>query len=480
MGAADPREDSRPCLGKMRARLRSRLAAGLALLFWSGAARAGHQSPGAIPWEVADLASDGQVLFACQLRSFDIAKNGGLVPCYGPDTIRLAYGVADLLGAGFDGGGETIVLLEAYGSPTALADLQVFDRAWGMPDPPDFQVVTMPGTPAFNPADATMVSWAYETSLDVQWSHAMAPGARLVLVIAASDEDADLVAALERALERPLGQVVSMSFGESEYDADAGSVAAWEKAFAKARRKHVTLFASTGDEGSTVTEQQDGHAYVYAFRNVSYPASSPQVTGVGGTDLQFGEDGHADPSGRYLGETAWNDEAQGIAGAGGGGVSALFPEPDYQREGLPGTAQRLLGGHRGVPDVAYSAGVVGGVVSYVGFPGVGSGFYVFGGTSTGPPQWAGIASDLNGARRRPSGFLNHRLYRLGEFGVTTGLFHDITQGNNGFCYDLYPTGQPGCVPGYSAGAGWDPTTGFGTPNFGRLGRLLAEDGPEEE
>jgi subtilase family serine protease len=381
--------------------------------------------------------------------------------------------VADLLDAGFDGAGETIVLLEAYGSPTALQDLRVFDAKWGIPDPPSFQVVTMPGTPAFEP-NSTTIPWAYETSLDVQWSHAMAPGANIVLVVAASDSDEDLTTALDFALDRSLGQVVSMSFGESEYDMDAPAVDGWEKAFQKARRKHVTLFACSGDQGSTVTENRDDSGYVYAFPNVSYPASSPHVTGVGGTNLHFGVDGHADPSGSYLGETAWNDEAQGIAGAGGGGVSALFREPGYQRSGLPEAVQEKLNGYRGVPDVAYSAGVVGGVVAYVGFPGVATGFYVFGGTSTGSPQWAGILSDINEALGRPSGFINRKLYALGRTGVAGGLFHDVTEGNNEFCFDLYPTGQPGCVPGYSADPGWDLTTGFGTPHFGRLGWLLSD------
>jgi len=476
MGAnrcAGTRQASLVIRGSGIARASVRSIAVAALLFLSGAARAGHQVPGAIPWELTDFAPGGEVLFACQLRYFDIARNGGLVPCYGPDTIRLAYGAADLLASGFDGTGETLVLLEAYGSPTAFSDLQVFDATWGLPDPPEFRMVTMPGTPAFDPGNATMVSWAYETSLDVQWSHAMAPGARIVVVAAASDDDMDLSTALDFALDRSLGQVVSMSFGESEHDANPQAIDAWEKAFAKARRKQVTVLASSGDEGSTVTEERDANAYVYAFRNVSYPASSPQVTAVGGTNLRYGEDGHADPAGAYLGERVWNDEAQGIAGVGGGGVSVLFPEPEYQR-GLPDSVRRALGGFRGLPDVAYNAGVVGGVVAYVGFPGVTDGYYVFGGTSAGPPQWAGIVSDLNEGLGRPSGFLNRRLYQLGRLGVTAGLFHDVTRGNNGFCYALYPTGAEGCVPGFSAEPGWDLATGYGTPNFGRLGRLLSE------
>src|SRR6202040_2727184 len=102
-------------------------------------------------------------------------------------------------------------------------------------------------------------------------------------------------------------------------------VALWEKAFRHAREKHITLFVSSGDQGSTNTADDAGD--VFPFQNVSYPASSPQVTAVGGTNLMFGIGAKADPNGKYLGEAVWNDEPQGIMGAGGGGVSALFSRP---------------------------------------------------------------------------------------------------------------------------------------------------------
>src|SRR5262249_8188105 len=147
------------------------------------------------------------------------------------------------------------------GSPTVAADLKAFDALWGIPDS-SFGVVTMPGTPAFDPNNADMVGWTGEIALDTQWAHAIAPGANIVLVAAKSDFDEDLTAALNYALDHHLGDVVSMSFGESE--ASLGNpegldaIAAWQKAFEKARAQHVTLFASAGDWGPTNPFDADG------------------------------------------------------------------------------------------------------------------------------------------------------------------------------------------------------------------------------
>src|SRR5262249_23919488 len=155
---------------------------------------------------------------------------------------------------------------------------------------------------------------------------AMAPNANIVLVVAKSNTDEDLLAALNYAINKNLGDVISMSFGESEaFLTDAAGkamLALWEKALQKARDRHITVLASSGDEGST--NAIDDFGDVLNFRNVNYPASSPNVTAVGGTDLMFGTGAKADPAGKYLGETAWNDEPQGFMGAGGGGTSMFF------------------------------------------------------------------------------------------------------------------------------------------------------------
>ena len=431
-----------------------------ALLLASNASFAGKQLPGAIPGEkvTPQAQPNSTAHFGCELRPFDLSK--GLF-CYGPDAIRKAYGINGLIDKGLTGKGRTIVIIDAFGSPTVAADLTTFDATFGLPDPPAFNVITMPGTPPFDPTNNNMVSWTGEIALDTQWSHAVAPGAKIVLVAAKSDSDQDLTAALNYALDHHLGDVVSMSFGESEAflgNPDGlDTIAAWQSAFQKAREQHVTVFASSGDWGSTNPFDPAGD--VLPFQNVSWPASSTLVTSVGGTNLFFGTSTNADPNGTYQGEQVWNDGF----GAGGGGMSSLVDEPFYQLAAVGSSVNKTLHKHRGTPDVAYNAGVAGGVVAVWG---VGGGCcFIFGGTSAGAPQWSGIIADLDQARGRPMGFLNERLYTLGGFGLLGGLFHDVTLGNNAF----------GGQPGYSAGPGYDLATGWGTPNFGLLGATLGDD-----
>ena len=417
----------------------------------------------------------------CETRFFDRSLNGGNPACYGPAAIRAAYGLQALIDAGIDGSGRTIVILDAFGSPTAQEDLEAFDHTFGLPHAPSFRVVTMPGTPAFDENDNNHVMWAQETSLDLQWAHAIAPGANIVLVVAASNSETDLLAGLNHAINRRLGDVISISFGESEAflnNADGLQIVrAWERAFKRARERRITVFAAAGDQGSTNIADEFGD--IFPFQNVNYPASSPHVTAVGGTNLLFGVDGHADPNGTYLGETVWNDVPQDIFFAGGGGVSAIFDRPGYQAT-LPAATRRSLGMHRGVPDVAYNAGIVGGVLVYMSFLGEPQ-FFIMGGTSAGAAQWAGVIADLNQAIGRPLGFLNNRLYTVGAIGMLERterrwnargrLFHDITVGDNGMC-GTDTDWNFICVPGFSAARGYDLATGWGTPNFGALAALF--------
>lgn len=422
---------------------------------------AGKMFPGAIVAERAvPAAGNSAAHFSCETRPFD--QSAGLF-CYGPAAIRKAYGTEALIKDGYTGKGHTIVIIDAFGSPTVAADLAFFDQTFGLPDAPSFKVITMPGTPAFDPKNADMVGWTGEIALDTQWAHVVAPGANLILIAAKSDNDVDLVAALNYALDHHLGDVVSMSFGESEASLSnpdgLDTVAVWQKAFEKARSQHVTLFASAGDAGST--NPIDAQGDVLPFQNASFPATSPLVTSVGGTNLFFGSPTHADPNGSYQGEQVWNDGF----GATGGGMSILFDEPLSQSLAVGGSINKVLHKHRGIPDVAYNAGVAGGVLtawSVTAGPGA---IFIFGGTSAGAPQWSGIIADLNQARGRPMGFLNDRLYFLGGVGALQGLFHDIKQGDNGFAG----------VDGFSARPGYDLTTGWGTPKFGILGTVLADD-----
>jgi subtilase family serine protease len=406
----------------------------------------------AIVAEQAQQQPNATARFTCELRPFDLSK--GLF-CYGPAAIRSAYGLNGLLSSGSDGRGRTIVIIDAFGSPVAETDLTTFDTVYGLPPPPSFKQIYMPGTPPFDPNNANIVGWTSEIALDTQWSHAIAPAANIVLIAAKSNDDLDLLDAINYAIDNNLGDVISMSFGESEADISnpdgLDTVAAYTAAFAKAKAKHITLLASSGDQGSATED--------YPFRSVGFPASSPHVTGVGGTNLFFGTGGAADPNGAYITETVWNDPF----GAGGGGMSILFQIPDYQRDNIPRSVKQTLHGNRGVPDIAYNAGVVGGVIAAwtATIPGA---FFIFGGTSAGAPQWSGIVADLNSGTGRRLGSLNSRLYRLGGEGALKPFFHDVTTGDNSF------DGQPG----YPATKGYDLSTGWGTPNLGKLGAAICQ------
>jgi len=143
----------------------------------------------------------GSVHFRCQLPSSPR-------PCYGPDQIRAAYDIQPLLNAHIDGTGTTIVIIDAFSSPTIQADLNLFDRVWGLPDA-SVDIAMPDGTPPFD------AGWAHEISLDVEWAHAVAPGAHLQLVLAKSSDDVDLLSATRYAVDNNLGDVITQSFGEA-------------------------------------------------------------------------------------------------------------------------------------------------------------------------------------------------------------------------------------------------------------------------
>jgi subtilase family serine protease len=220
--------------------------------------------------------------------------------------------------------------------------------------------------------------------------------------------------------------------------------------YERARHEHVTVLASSGDSGSS-NVGLDG-VTVYPFPTVGFPASSPLVTAVGGTSL------YADTAGHYQSETVWNESAVG-GGAGGGGISQVFHEPEYQKDTLPDSMQRQLHHKRGLPDISYNADPYTPILVYVGFLGAaGAGYYGIGGTSEGAPQWAGIVADLNQYAGRPLGFLNRALYAIGGSGQFKQIGRDITAGNNAY----------NGVPGYPATRGWDLASGWGTPDLDKV------------
>jgi subtilase family serine protease len=383
------------------------------------------------------------------------------VPCYSPQEIQNAYGLTSILDAGYTGAGQTIIIIDSFGSPTIAQDLQAFDAGYGLPDPPSFTVLTPLGTVPFDPTNSDQVGWAFETTLDVEWAHAMAPNANIVLLTSPVSQTEGVQGMaeflfLERyALKFQLGKIISQSWGATENTlfSPAGQKVFedFEAFYQDAAQQNVTILASAGDSGSA-NLGLDATTY-YPFPTVNFPASSPLVTAVGGTSL------YADTNGKYQSETVWNNPY----GAGGGGISQQFSQPLYQKL-LLNSVQKTLLNYRGIPDVTYNADPTTGIFVYAGFLPDAAGYYLVGGTSEGSPQWAGIIADANQLAGHPLGFLNLSLYLLGALVGQSQFFHDITIGNNGF----------NGVPGYSATTGWDLASGWGSPKLGKLVGELAK------
>jgi subtilase family serine protease len=448
-------------------RMLSRTGAGLFLLLnmaggaalvpaVSAVASGGHFTPavGVHPlYHITQANGTGSdVTFNCQQPTAAIF-------CYGPKQIRNAYNIQGLLNAGITGKHRTIVIIDAFGNPYIQSDLQIFDQTFGLPDP-KLNIIYPDGQTPFDINNADMVGWSGEISLDVEWAHAVAPDATIDLVLSRSDFDSDIYSATKYVVDHNLGDVISQSFGEGETCAstdtlnNAQFLAQQDALFKKATEKGITVLASSGDDGDA-QPTCDGSSF---FVSVSSPASDPFVTAVGGTNL------NADlTTGAYQSEVAWEDGF----GESGGGFSTVYSRPGYQ-EHVPG-----IGSFRGVPDVAYNAGVVGGVLTHWGvgnvvFAGLGATdprvFFIFGGTSAGSPQWAGITALADQKAGRRLGFLNPAIYSIGKSDGYAKGFHDITSGDN----DALGTGF------YFTSKGWDPVTGWGSPNVSNLVTLLIQ------
>ena len=428
--------------------------------------------PQAIPVAVA---GPNYGLFTCQVVGLNPTHT-----CYDPFQMRHAYGIDNLINAGFDGKGKTIIIVDAFQSPNIAAQLNFYDAFYGLPglnglgNPADpslgtFTQVAPDGLTPFVTGDPNMTGWAEEISLDVLWAHAIAPGANIVLDLARSNEDADILSATRYAVDHNLGDIVSQSFGENESCVDSTLLKAQHQLFAAATLKHITLFASSGDDGAAQATC-DGLSYVQA---ASSPASDPLVTAVGGTELSaarycltaLGCDPTANPApGTYQGEVAWNEFDSNIGT--GGGYSVLYKAPFFQRLATRGGRQR------GVPDVAYSAAVYHGALTYLDIPGIPAGIYLFGGTSAGSPQWAAIAAIADQKAGRRLGFINAALYLYSLFpNLYSTLFHDVTTGNNSVVV-FDSLNNPVTVTGFNAGTGWDATTGLGSPKADNLVNFL--------
>jgi subtilase family serine protease len=379
--------------------------------------------------------------------------------CYTPQQIRQAYGVQPLLDAGITGKGQTIVLVEAFQDPTVEKDLKLFDKLFGLPDT-QVKVIAPFGVPPFDFNDPEQTGFAGETALDTQWAHVLAPDANIVVVQAKDTTAKEIFKVVQFVAKQNIGDVISMSLGISEQCLVTEEIDLAHASFQQARDQKQTVLASAGDDGSAEADCDANRNLVTLTQGVSYPASDPLVTSVGGTTLT------ASTTGVYQSETTWNKADQGD-GATGGGFSRLFDKPDYQQN-IPGT-------HRGEADLSFDADPTTGVPVVLGSSEPDQTLLAaFGGTSLGAPAIAGMAALFNQAAGKRLGFLNNALYRIGTNAAAyTQAFHDVQSGNNPFVF-RDDNDKLVFVDGFDAAAGWDPPTGLGTPNASSMAKLLPQ------
>jgi PKD repeat protein len=413
--------------------------------------------PGDIPWTGAYGLGNATPL------SPSITPSTALVPVAGPDAtcagggaggpyvpcqVWGAYNFTATLQAGTNGTGETIGVVDAYDAQepeTGLEnDLRSFDAQFALPTP---SVSYLYPVPSDHDLNTTNTGWGDEEALDLEWSHASAPGASIDMTFS-PDPDAGLYEDVDYLVAHQSVNVISLSWGEPDvgvYNAYTGpcpsacnastdgSYNIMDPVLEFAAAEGISVFAASGDCGAA-----DGTSGLAT----NFPGSDPYVTDVGGTVL------NASANGNWQSESGWAGNASGAAnpgcqnqGGSGGGYSPL-PRPWWQSG--PGIASSEP--FRGVPDVSAVAAPPG--VQY--YFGGGLGFVA--GTSLATPVWAGITADADQLAHAPLGFLNPSLYATLRGARYHQDFHDILHGNNG----------------YFAGAGWDPVTGIGSPNVGAL------------
>ena len=419
--------------------------------------------------------------------------------CYTPAVFHAAYKIPWTINGEWAGTGQRVAIIDAYGSPTVASDLATFDAEFGLP-PANLHVWYPLGKVPYNGLvrKGLQTGWAEETSLDVQTVHDLAPGATINLVVAPNPGGNALNLAERFAVQHHLGSAMTMSFGipEAAFHGNNAQMMQANAIYAQAAKEGISVFASSGDSGAT-----NGAA----TPNAGFPASDPNVTAAGGTDLFVGADAsfqgmnfapilaslpsltsteladllaqYSSTNYTYANETAWADFnastcpfgcTAGPFGATGGAPSAFFAAPSWQSSSsswqmaagtAEGTNTPMM---RTTSDVAFNASVYTASMIYLGFlGGQNNGFYFFGGTSEASPSWAAITADLDQARatestpQGPLGLMSPTLYKLASKPMAYAAdFHDVTVGENN---------DPATATGFSAGTGYDLPTGLGTP-----------------
>jgi subtilase family serine protease len=389
------------------------------------------------------------------------------IACYLPAQIQRAYNLPRLYQRKITGRGQTIVVVDSFGSPTAQRDLARFDKVTGLPAAPSLKVIQPAGkVPPYKP-DADREGWAGETDLDVEYAHAIAPGASILLVETPTSENEgttgfpQIVAAEKYVIRHHLGGVISQSFSATEQTfSSKQSLLDLRSAYVDAARSGVTVLAASGDSGAADVKFNEVTYYLHPV--TSWPDSDPLVTGVGGIRL------HLSASGRNVKPpTVWNDTynvatnefVNGNAGpnplAGGGGKSVIFTRPRYQNG-----VRDIVGDSRGVPDVSMSAACNGSVDMYQSFPGQSPGWYPTCGTSEAAPEFAGIVALADQVAGHRLGAINPYLYQLSARHAP-GIV-DVVTGNN--TVSFRQGRKLHTVHGFHARPGYDLASGVGTVN----------------
>ena len=360
------------------------------------------------PRALLSVVPSAQTTFQAQ----PFAGNGPPAGAYTPAQLQEAYGFNNISFKGLAGvgSGETIAIIDAYDDPNIQSDLNTFDTQFGLPATTVTRVNETGGTNY--PASDRTGGWETEESLDVEWAHAMAPGANILLVEASTSNLSDLLSAISYGASH--ANVVSISWGSNEFSGET----AYDTQYFD--QPGVAFAASSGDEGAPA----------------AWPAASPNVLSVGGTTLTLGAG------------NAWSSEV-GWSGSGGG-PSAYESQPSYQKGVVTQTSTA-----RATPDVAYDADPSTGIAVYDSVPYEGSsGWFAVGGTSAGAPQWSALLAIADQGRAlsgQPALNSSSPQQVMSILYENPADFHDITSGTS--------TG----FPRYSAGPGYDYVTGMGTP-----------------
>ena len=385
------------------------------------------------------------------------------VACYDPAQLQQAYNLNPLYSSNLNGRGRTIAVVDVFGSPTLRSDLAQFDGTFGLQAPPSLKIIAPAGRiPGYNKNNADMVGWAGETTLDVEWAHAIAPDAKILLVEVPESRNGNFISqaisAENYVVKHHLADVISQSFGGAEQA--AGPISSLRYAYENAQKARITVLAATGDTGAANTGP-DGMTY-YTYPTAGWPATDPLVTAVGGTDL------HLDISGnRSSADTAWNDTYSKAVNkivfgdngpnplATGGGKSARFSRPSYQNG-----VKNYTGTKRGIPDISMSGSCAGSVNEYQSFGGLQAGWYTVCGTSEATPLFAGIVALAAQKAGHDLGLINSALYKLSAEHAP-GIVR-VASGNNTVSFSQH--GHHYTVHGYGARNGYSLVAGVGTVN----------------